>query len=253
MGGKQNYRIVIPTRDSERWIAIFGEAYRELGVEPLYIYDTRSVDGTLSELTRINAEIVPATPQHNRVEGIVPILGGAANADWVVRFDDDEFPSVQLIEWLNSSLEGASRRSLAISRRDATFVDGNLKYSRLEDYYFSKHDYAFLDPQWRAFRPAEVQFNGNIHAPGFLVDDDAWDFVPAYAFFVHFDWMVRSFAERLDKLRGYELQSPGAGWGLAQYYLPELHAAGDCRWTCFEDNQFDHLAERLRTITLEKS
>jgi hypothetical protein len=33
----QNYRIVIPTRDSEQWIATLAEAYRALGVEPFKV------------------------------------------------------------------------------------------------------------------------------------------------------------------------------------------------------------------------
>ena len=238
------FRVVVPARDSAPWIGLFADAYHALGLRPLYLYDTRSVDGTLAALQRKGAEIVPVTPQHDRVEAMLAITRQVVPNEWVVRLDDDELPSAALVAWLQQALAGVEAPCLALSRRDAWLLDGRLHYSRLEDYYFHPQDPTYLDPQWRAFRPRQVGFTDRIHSPGF--DASQAGTVPASAFFVHFDWIIRSLAQRRAKLAGYERQSPGAGQGgFARFYLPEMHQAGDSRWTPFETAEFDGLARQL--------
>ena len=249
MSRERNYRVVVPTRDSAGWIEAFAGFYRGIGIEPLYLYDTRSLDTTLSILRHIKADVIPVEPKFDRVESMLSFTQTVIQTKWVVRFDDDELPSLALIEWLDSSLVHVKETSLALSRRDALFVNGNLCFSRLEDYYFHPKDPTYLDPQLRVFQPGNVNFIETIHTPGF--DASHSGTAPVSAFFVHFDWILCSFRQRLAKLERYERQSPGAGWGLAQYYLPELHAHGDMRWTVFETSEFKDIASRLTQISAE--
>ena len=78
------YQIVIPTRDSARWIAPFLKAYRNLGVEPLYLVDSRSVDDTAQILQSMQAQIKFVTPTFDRVESVLSTLPQFVEQDWVV-------------------------------------------------------------------------------------------------------------------------------------------------------------------------
>jgi len=85
-------KVVIPTRDSARWIGTFLNAYRRLGVEPIYIVDTRSEDATLNILRDMLAVLIPFTPSGPFAEaGMVEFGSRQAGAEWVLRLDDDEF------------------------------------------------------------------------------------------------------------------------------------------------------------------
>lgn len=249
MSTSRKFRIVVPTRDSARWVATFAQAYRAVGIEPLYLYDTRSTDDTLGELMRVGAEIRQVTPAHSRVEAMLQFVPEVIETDWVVRLDDDEFPSIELIDWLDRYLPGVDCPALALSRRELAFVEGQLRYTRLEDYYFNPRDPTYLGPQWRAFMPKQVRFRDMIHTPG--IDLQAWDAVPPHAYFVHLDFIVRTFNERIAKMRRYEMQAPGAGWAFAQFYLPEVHVQEDLRWTGLETDQFDQLARKVQALAAQ--
>lgn len=131
-----SWRVVVPTRDSAGWLLSFADAYRKLGLSPLYLFDTRSSDNTLALLHSIGADVVPVEPKLDRVEAMLAVTRDVVDADWVVRFDDDEIPSTALVSWLNRSLGTITEPSVALSRRDAQLIDGCLYYSRLEDFYF---------------------------------------------------------------------------------------------------------------------
>jgi hypothetical protein len=195
----------------------------------------------------LQADVLLVEPTFDRVEGMLAATRDVVDTDWVVRFDDDELPSLALITWLHCSLSGVKEPSLAFSRRDVAFFAGRLCFARLEDYYFHPQDPTYLDPQWRAFRPQNVKFTEAIHTPGFQIAQFAT--APSQAFFVHFDWLLRSFEQRWAKLKRYERQSPGAGWKFAGFYLPELHAPEDLRWTPLETDEFDCLSRRLAQIS----
>lgn len=88
-----------------------------------------------------------------------------------------------------------------------------------------------------------MTFDDTIYKPGFLIEN--FRVAPQSAYFVHFNWLLRSFEERRLKVIGYERQAAGAGWRCMRFELPELHASADLRWTAFETDEFDGLARRL--------
>jgi hypothetical protein len=133
---------------------------------------------------------------------------------------------------------------VALSRRDCLLQDDRLYYSRLEDFYFFKPDPNYLDPQWRVFRHREVEYNDTIHTPGFKVEPPI-QLAPQEAYFIHLDWVLRTYEERLAKLKNYELQKKGSGVNFAQFYLPELHNPNDLKLTTFETGEFDSLARSV--------
>ncbi|SFN07070.1 hypothetical protein SAMN05444747_11487 [Variovorax sp. OV329] len=166
-----------------------------------------------------------------------------ASSEWIIRFDDDELPSMALVRWLDESIRGVREPSIAFSRRDVMMRDGRLCYSRGEHYYFHQNDPTYLNPQWRGFKPSQVEWTDAIHTPGFAVK--AFADAPSSAYFVHFDWMLRSTEERIEKMKRYERQAAGAGWSFAQFYLPERHHPDACRWTRMDTQEFDRLAAEI--------
>ena len=246
---RQTYRIVIPTRDSAGWIGAFAHAYRRLGVEPIYLLDRRSKDATREVLRDIGADVRIVYPQLDRVEDMLDSTGDIPS-DWLVRFDDDELPSRALLTWLEGNLASMNAPVLALSRRDLYYHDSTLCYSRMETYYFHQDDPTYLCPQYRAYRPDAVRFDNTIHSHGFVLDQ--YEMAPAGLYFVHFDWLMRSFEQRREKLRRYEAQQCGAGWANGQFYLPELHHAETCRWTPIETEEFQQLADQVCRPVLRK-
>lgn len=244
MARPARYRVIIPTRNSERWIIPFYQAYRRMGIEPIYLLDQRSDDRTNMLLRQIGANVHPVMPRYDRVEAMLQVTREFAGNEWVIRLDDDELPSSALIAWLNYNIADIQESSLAISRRDVILREGSLHYSRMELYYFHPQHPTFLDPQWRGFIPNRVNFTNAIHTPGF--DITTYVTAPAKAYFVHFDWILRSWDERMAKLRRYEAQSAGSGWKFAQFYLPELHDTASARWTPLDTDEYASLLAELR-------
>src|ERR1700682_2434200 len=121
-----SFRLIIPTRDSARWIAQFLTAYRVLGIEPFYIYDTRSVDHTLDILREMQAEFTPIMTSGHFVEaGMIEFGSKVAGAEWILRLDDDEFPSKGLLQWAQTeAMARPNVHAWMVSRRELFRHDG---------------------------------------------------------------------------------------------------------------------------------
>ena len=237
------YKIVIPTRDSARWIAGFLSAYRALGVEPLYLVDTRCSDDTAAILTAAGARVEPMHLERSFVEGVLPKIPALISENWVLRLDDDEFPSHALLEWLQHIRPQPHTDAFGLSRRELMIDAGTLHYSQLEDFYFDRAAPLRHNPHQRLYRPASVAYEDRIHTSGIIPQSQ--DYAPQDAYFVHFDWILRSAEERVEKLRRYERTESGAGWKFAHFYLPELHSRDDLRLLPLETSEFDALVAQL--------
>lgn len=238
-------RIVIPTRNSARWIGVLLDAYREIGIEPLYVVDTRTADRTFDVLAGMKAEVVPFTPSGDHVEaGMIEFGSKAAQAEWVLRLDDDEFPSRALVDWIAATGTRSVRDGFYVSRRDLFGHDGRPHYNRRRSAYTSIARPAFLGAHARLYRPARLTFHDRVHASG-IVDEALFGFAPETAFFVHLSALVTSPAERLGKIRTYEAIAPGSTWRLADEYLPELFTAAHLRPADDGLEEFGPLIARL--------
>jgi len=240
------YRVVIPTRDSAGHIGILLEAYRALGIEPIYVLDTRSTDDTAAILARMGATVKPFTPGGDFVEaGMIEFAARAAGTEWVLRLDDDEFPSARLVEWIAGTALQAMRTGFFLSRRDLFLRDGEVRYNRRRSSYTHPARPDFLGGHSRLFRPRELRFYVGLHTAG-IHDETGFGFAPQDAFFVHFDGVIRSPAQRLAKIRRYEAIERGSTWRLADEYLPELF--DDAHLTPGSDGleEFAPLVQRLR-------
>ncbi len=224
--GRQKLRIFIPTRDSAKWVGIFLDAYRAIGVEPLYIVDARSADGTLKLLRAKDADCVVFTPSGDYAEaGMVEFGARAAGGGWLLRLDDDEFPTRALLDWIRRVGRKSLNQVWQVSRREL-FCDeaGAISYSRSQTRYPNPYRRDYLHPQPRFFHAGRVKFLEKVHTPGF-VDAEYFDFAPEEAFIIHCNCLLRTPAERLDKILRYEDIRPGSSFMLADEYLPELYSS----------------------------
>jgi hypothetical protein len=236
---KDSYCIVIPTRNGGSRLAAFSRAYRRLGVQPLYLLDSRTDDNSRSILRQENARFIEVDPEHDRGEDVLWRGAGATDAEWLLRIDDDEMPSAALIDWIER--EGIHRREpvMYLSCRQAWHGG----YSRSEAFYFNHSRPDFLMPQPRFFRPVTTRYTNALHTAGIEPDGAGW--APDTAFFLHFDWLVRDMATRVAKLRRYESQRPGGGQEFAHFSLPELQDFDRLRITALESDEFDLLLDEV--------
>ena len=242
----------IPTRNSAKWILPFVRAYQRLGINPVYLVDSRSSDATEAMLRDASMRVEKVTPSADRVEAIMSLIPEFCRTSWALRLDDDELPSRSLLNWLESDLKAVKEDAVSLSRRPCLLGrDGVLRYSRAEVFYWNEHYPLMLDPQTRLFRPDRVTYTSEIHTPGFITTLPAGN-APARAYFLHFDWILRSTAERILKLRQYDTQTQGAGTNFANFYLPECLSPERLRETTFETEELAALASdlaQLRALT----
>lgn len=220
-------RLVIPTRDSARWILPFHTAYRRIGIDPLYVCDSRSRDHTIPLLQQAGAEVAVIEPKGDFLEAdMLQTAAGLARTPWVLRIDDDEFPSRRLLTWVEEQGIVSPNPAVYFSRRELFRSDGRIFYSRARN-RFSRPDFpGIVHPQLRLFQPSRVAYLAHLHTAG-LKDPDYCLFAPHDAFLVHCSALLRSPSERLQKMRAYEAIIPHSCWRLADEYLPELY---DLAW-----------------------
>ena len=228
-GIMQRWRVCIPTRDSAPRIGVFLAEYRRLGVEPLYIVNSRSKDETLALLEAGGAETAVITPRGDFVEaGIIEAACALSKSEWVLRMDDDEFPSAALLDWIESVGVNSIRAAWNVSRRDLFLQNGQLFYSRRRTAYNSSELPSYLAGHMRLHRTAGLQFSERVHTAG-LANQGPIGFAPKSCFFIHCADLLLSRAQRLNKIRKYETIEAGSAWRFADEYLPELFDAAHLR------------------------
>jgi hypothetical protein len=218
-----SFKVVIPTRDSARWIGTFLNSYRILGIEPIYIVDTRSEDATLDILRDMSADLIPFTPAGDFVEaGMIEFGSRQAGAEWILRLDDDEFPSAALLRWVSSIGVKSLNQAWNISRRELFHHDGDIFYSRSPGCFRHPQAPGYLGPQGRLHHVERVKYINRFHTVGFE-SPRFFPLAPENAFFVHCSCLLRTPVERWEKIRKYEEIEPLSTLRLADEYLPELY------------------------------
>lgn len=217
-----NYSVLIPTRDSARWIIPFYECYKRNGIEPFYVVDTRCVDDTFDKLKKAKAKVIQYCPSGDFPEaGMLEAGCSFVDARWVLRIDDDEFPSRALFDWTDNIARKSANQQWLISRREVFLRGDQYVYSRSIGRYANPYSPYYLNPHPRLFHKDRVQFVREVHTSG-LADPVFFDFAPQAAFYAHFNCLIRSPQERLNKIRRYESIKALSTWRAADEYLPEI-------------------------------
>jgi hypothetical protein len=225
MGLHKDVRLIIPTRGCSRWLPYFLNAYRSWGLEPTYAVDNGCEAATLRLLKDNNVStIVIDSDQIPNGESIMPYLSKSIEEDYILRLDDDEFPTRELIGWANSIPDSdyAFVTSWWIPRYEVAFLDGKLqschpKWFRTKvgaSLYHNLHGGRF-------YRHRDVTYDKvGPHHGNFI--SDYVSHAPPEALLIHLDYLVRTMEERLNKIRATEKRFKDAGWPFANHMLPEM-------------------------------
>lgn len=218
--------IFIPTRDSGRWIGVFLDEYRKLGIDPLYIVDNRTIDDTVEILKSKGARLHIFTPSADFVEaGMIAFACQKTPTPWSLRFDDDEFPSQNLLRSLKTLCSDEKIDAWWLPRREVSLVNGRFVYSRFPTSYgyFYEGDVfrKTMTPQLRLLRNSSLEFIEEVHTPGVKVPS-ASQTVEDSCFFIHCKNFMTTPSERLGKVRKYASHDPKKAWAIANEYLPEM-------------------------------
>ncbi len=231
--------VVIPTRDSSAWIGGVLEHYRRHGVIATILLDARSRDATADIVRRAGSPVV-ALEGFSCTEAAVALTRRCVPTPWALFLHDDEIPSDALFARLQGPEPPQHVESVAIPRRWAWHVPGEpLRYGRSE-HWPDRTGRPGTDHAWRLFRPDRVRFIPVMHTDGFIVGP--WSRMPADAYFVHFEWVIRSHAQRREKLRGYDRERYGYGRFFERMYLPESQPEGVIEYLPFGTERYDALA-----------
>lgn len=213
-------RVVVPTIDSARHIDIVLTYYRSIGVPVTVFVDRKTRDDTAAIARRHADDVVLFDNPSQRVGAMLEGMSRHFGTEWVLRIDDDELPSVAMMEFVASVLSARRCDVVGFGRYQCLFDhDGGIHHDATHG--FEAHR------QWRLYRPARVRFHGRGHTAGFDFKAHRGLAAPPPAFMIHLDWIVHSPAERLQKLRRYDADTPGHGMAHKAYYLGD--AAPDLR------------------------
>ena len=236
-------QIVIPTINSARWIRAIVNSYRGAHVSPLFMVDNQSTDETFDVIVRAGARALKVDLDCPRVEALIPKIRHHVRPGWVFRVDDDEFPSAGLFKWLQGPQPDEKLDSVAIQRRWIRRSEaGRLQHADCRLWIDGTGEVGG-DHQWRVFHTERVNYLSDIHTPGFM--PVAWEALSDNAFLVHFDWLIRSEAERRAKMALYDQQHPQSGARHWMYYLHERIPPDDVRWVELETHEFNELANEV--------
>lgn len=219
------YRLFIPTRDSARWIGNVIDFYSSRGLSPFIVIDKRTQDNTREIVASKGIEYKEFCPRSDYPEaGMLEFAAQNANSDWILRLDDDELPSQFLLDFVSSVGIKSKNQCYYIERRELSWDNGRVVYSRSPGKYPLPDYPQYLQPMARLFHVDRVEYLEEVHTTG-LQNLKLYGFAPPQAFIVHLNCLVHDFNMRLNKILAYEEIKPNVAWALADEYLPELFDA----------------------------
>lgn len=241
-------KLLIPTRDSALWIGEFLSFFRRLGVEPFYVVDSRSRDGTRAVLQGMNADFVEYAPSADFPEaGMIEYGSRRSGGRWILRLDDDEFPTRALLDWAQATATHSLNQLWFVSRRELFRYNGEIFYSRAPARYSHRENPHYLQPQARLHHVDRNTYIERIHTTG-VEHPTFYSFAPQTAFIAHCRCLLRSSEERLQRLKKYESIEEFSSWKLADEYLPEIFNLEHHRPANDGLKEFEELFSRLPLI-----
>jgi hypothetical protein len=218
-------KLIIPTRGCSKWLPFFLDAYKAWQISPIFAVDRGCEPATLDILKERNIELIFIDEaQLGNGESIMPYISKFVTEDYIFRLDDDEFPSADLMRWINSIPDS--------------------QYSFVTSWWLPRYEVAMLDgklhschPLWhrtkvgtslhenlhggRFYRHREVIYDKvGAHHGNFI--SDYISHAPREALIIHLDYLVRTVEERINKIRAVEKRFKDAGWPFANHMIPEI-------------------------------
>ncbi len=235
-----DFNLVIPSRDGLPHVFLIAREYVRLDLAPHYFVDGRSSGLFRGTAPRLLAHTTLLSPTGASIEEMLPEIVARTSAPWVLRIDDDEAPSLALRTWLADVTPAADKTVIAFPRRAVRFDEGAPVYARSIP-KLTEYDY-----QYRAFRRASAVFDPTLHTAGIRFSGTQVVYAPPDCCLYHFDWIVRTRAQREAKLFHYESLKHGSWDSFDFQYLPEDFSAALYDYTPLDDPEIARLAKRLR-------
>jgi glycosyltransferase involved in cell wall biosynthesis len=233
--------VAIPTINSGRFLDIILAFYRDNNIPVTVFVDDRSEDETLSIAERWAPTVIPlSNPGHFVAEGLIEQISNHCRTKWILRLDDDELPTLDMMKFVQNAVTGDDARVYAFPRLQcAVSQSGRLmNCTRVSP---------FEHRQWRLYQPEKVSYLQGLHTPGFHWRD-ASDGIhaPPEACMIHLDWAVHSYESRKEKIERYDAHTPNSGTRWRTYYLYEEESYPRTAFTDLPLPEFVSLAAALR-------
>jgi len=244
----KNFKIIIPTRDSSKWLHIIIDYYRRHNIDPLFIVDTRTIDNTRNIIARADLKYLEFTPRGDFPEaGMIQFGAENASTEWVIRIDDDELPSINLLNWVEQIGSRSRNQCWFISRKELFRRGDDVFYSRSIGKYPIPNFQNKLHPMARLFHIHRVKFQEELHTSGFE-ELNLFNFAPDDCFIIHLNCLIHTMLVRLNKIKFYEKLKPGSTWQLSDEYLPELFTPEFHNESSNNISEFQDIFEKLSPL-----
>jgi glycosyltransferase involved in cell wall biosynthesis len=213
----EDLTIAIPTLNSGRYLDIILQFYRDNDFPLTVFVDDRSDDNTFAVARRFGATVVSIS-NPNYFVGLVERMSNQSRTKWMLRIDDDELPTLAMMEFVRKTIAEARAVAYAFQRYQcAVSTSGRL----LNSVEISPVEHR----QWRLYQPAKMNYISRGHTPGFECDGSQKEsYAPSETSMIHLDWAVHSYEQRKRKVERYDAQVPNEGTGWRSYYLYEERA-----------------------------
>ena len=236
--------LVVPTVNSETWLEHVADFYAELGIPVLFAVDARNSDGTRGLLADRGAQFIEVSGEQPRIESLIPDILAKVPTKWVLRIDDDELPTPGLLNFVDQAVQNSPEFVWAFPVVPLRYHPGErqLQYSQFLSFYAFAN--GRLGPQARLFaRDGIERLEDLLHTSGFVATSQR--VAPAEALVLHFDWVLRSRVERLDKLRSYEAQDLVRARTAPHYTLCEMVPESWHMFAPLPDERYRDCGEKL--------
>ncbi|MEO8622967.1 MAG: hypothetical protein ABI625_17975 [bacterium] len=217
---------VVATTASESWLERTIQFYEDLGVSVVFALDAATSDDARRILSARNATRIEVRAERHEGSFAAAIFDKLPT-DWILLLGDDELPTPVLLNFVDKAVEHSTDFVWGFPRAHCRYDSETLQYSR----FLPFGPLATADLQWRLFarQPGEKERRS----------------ARTDAIILSFDWVVRSFDERLARLAAHTLTVDQAASSLASLYL---HEAVPEQWHMFmplPDDGYSRFASRI--------
>ena len=247
--GFEKLTIIVPTIDSASYIDILlGHYATELGLPVTVYVDSKTRDDTMAVAQRVSDKVFPIENGHSRVGEIVEAMSRQCRTPWVLRIDDDELPTVAMINFVRDVIQADAADACSFPRHEcAVSPEGKL----LRHVAFD----AGAQKQWRLYKAGSVVYRTTGHTPNFHLDGLRLLDAPPEAAMIHLDWAVHDPERRLSKVERYNAHTPNDGTRFRHVILYEEEPGYECQFQRLYLGEFDRttkaLAERFQDLTVD--
>lgn len=213
----------VSTRGAARRVKRLVELVRP-HVDEVVLSVHQDADETIEVCREVVDTLLVQAPLEGRSpSSLVAWLLDHCGGEWILRLDDDELASAELL---------AALPELTASRRSACAIALSRRWVYRDTRHWISAPPWGLEYQTRLLRnlPSVWAFTGEQHTEGVFLADRALVRSPIY----HLDLMLNGFEARLRKRDEYETKAPDLKWDslpLNDQYVPELHEPAS-RITC---------------------